>query len=229
MELKTLGIYGPYPKAGGSACSSYLVKTENAKLVLDFGSGALTRLTAEEDVGSVDAIILSHTHFDHVSDMLPLTYLMELRPGKLKVFLPKTEDNWYLKLLNKDCFEAYEVEAGDKTELNGAIVEFFAARHTVPTLGIKISDGGKSLYYTGDTVWFDELKEYVRGADAILADAAKPLGFKGPHMSYDKARLLKEASGGKVILTHLSPDFDPSSALNDSDITVAEEGKTYVI
>ena len=27
MELKTLGIYGPYPKAGGSACSSYLVRT----------------------------------------------------------------------------------------------------------------------------------------------------------------------------------------------------------
>ena len=28
MELKTLGIYGPYPKAGGTACSSYLVRTE---------------------------------------------------------------------------------------------------------------------------------------------------------------------------------------------------------
>ena len=128
MELKTLGIYGPYPKAGGSACSSYLVRTEKAKLVLDFGTGALTRLTAEEDVCSVDAIILSHTHFDHVSDMLPLTYLMELRPGKLKVYLPKNEDNWYLKLLNKSCFEAHEVEAGDKEEINGALVERQAHR-----------------------------------------------------------------------------------------------------
>ena len=128
MELKTLGIYGPYPKAGGSACSSYLVRTASAKLVLDFGAGALTRLTAEEDVGSVDAIILSHTHFDHVSDMLPLTYLMELRPGKLKVYLPKTKDNWYLKLLNTACFEAHEVEAGDKAEINGALVEFFPAK-----------------------------------------------------------------------------------------------------
>ena len=229
MELKTLGIYGPYPKAGGTACSSYLVRTEKAKLVLDFGTGALTRLTAEEDVGSVDAIILSHTHFDHVSDMLPLTYLMELRPGKLKVYLPKTKDNWYLKLLNTACFEAHEVEAGDKAEINGALVEFFPAKHTVPTLGIKISEGGKSLYYTGDTVWFDELSEYVRGADTVLADAAKPLGFKGPHMSYDKAFLLKEASGGKVILTHLSPDFDPSPALDDKDIEVAKEGKVYFV
>ena len=229
MELKTLGIYGPYPKAGGSACSSYLVRTASAKLVLDFGAGALTRLTAEEDVGSVDAIILSHTHFDHVSDMLPLTYLMELRPGKLKVYLPKTKDNWYLKLLNTACFEAHEVEAGDKAEINGALVEFFPARHTVPTLGVKISEGGKSLYYTGDTVWFDELSEYVRGADTVLADAAKPLGFKGPHMSYDKSFLLKEASGGKVILTHLSPDFDPSPALDDKDIEVAKEGKVYFV
>ena len=227
MELKALGIYGPYPKAGGSACSSYLVRTEKAKLVLDFGTGALTRLSAEEDVSSVDAIILSHTHFDHVSDMLPLTYLMEQRPGKLRVYMPETKDNWYLKILNKTCFEAYEVNAGDKTEINGAVVEFFPARHTVPTLGVRITDSGKSLYCTGDTVWFDELTEYVRGADTVLADAAKPLGFKGPHMSYDKAGLLKAASGGKVILTHLSPDFDPSSALVDPDIKVAEEGKTY--
>ena len=147
---------------------------------------------------------------------------MELRPGKLKVYLPKNEDNWYLKLLNKSCFEAHEVEAGDKEEINGALVEFFTAKHTVPTLGIKISEGGKSLYYTGDTVWFDELSEYVRGADTVLADAAKPLGFKGP-----QAFLLKEASGGKVILTHLSPDFDPSPALDDKDIEVAKEGKSY--
>lgn len=230
MQLTALGIYGPYPKAGDHACSSYLVQTENANIVMDFGSGALTRLLNKIDVNDLDAIVLSHSHFDHTSDLLPLNYFLELSPQKrLRLIVPKDGNNWYLKLLIKPQIQVIEVEEGDSIDINGAKLNFYAVSHTVKTFGIKFTADGKTLFYTGDTMWFDKLTEYVKGVDFVLADAAKPIGFKGPHMGYDYATKIYEACRTRVVVTHLSPDFNPQRELAGTPIEVVEEGKTYSI
>ena len=230
MELTALGIYGPYPKAGGHSASSYLVSTDRANVVLDFGSGTVTRLFEKIAFKNLDAVIISHSHFDHTSDLLPLNYLAELNPDKkIRLYVPKNGNNWYLKLLIPTSFEVIEVDHGDKADINGIEAEFFAMRHTAKTLGVKIGSGGKTLFYTGDTTWFDGIADYVKGVDFVLADAAKPIGFKGPHMGYDKAQAIYESCRTRVVVTHLSPDFDPKEALKGTPIEVAEEGKTYLI
>ncbi len=233
MELKLLGVYGPYPKAGNHASSSYLVKSDRAKIVLDFGSGALTRLLAETPVEELDGIVISHSHFDHTSDLLPLNYLAERYPDrKIKLYVPKDGDNWYLKILNMNYFEAIEVDAGESLEIKDLKLEFYPVRHTVKTLGVSVSTargGESSLFYTSDTVWFPELTEYIRGAKLVLADAAKPEGFLGPHMGWDKAVVLSDACDGKIVATHLTPDYDPSDKLLPLGIDVAREGALYVL
>lgn len=231
MQLTALGIYGPYPKAGGHAASGYLLETDKAKIVFDFGSGTLTRLLGKiGDIRKLDAIVVSHSHFDHTSDLVSLNYLMELLPDKiLKLYVPKNGENWYLPLLIKGKFEIVEVEENDTERVGDVTLEFKKMLHTVPTLGVRVSSGGKSLFYTADTMWFKEIEDYVRGVDFVLADAAKPVGFKGPHMSIDKAELLLKACGTRVAVTHLSPDYDPTEALSGTAIEVIEEGRTYTV
>ena len=76
MKVTVLGMNGPFPAAGG-ACSGYLVQAGETLVQLDMGTGtlaALTKLCAPE---SLTAIVFSHWHFDHCSDVLPLIFRME--------------------------------------------------------------------------------------------------------------------------------------------------------
>ena len=77
MEILPIGIYGPYPAAGG-ATSCYLVRGETGNVVLDLGSGALSALMRRVDVADVDAFLLTHLHYDHFVDALALSYV----PGR---------------------------------------------------------------------------------------------------------------------------------------------------
>ena len=57
MELTVLGKYGPYPKAGGGAASGYLVKNGGDSLLLDMGSGTLSRLLSSVDLKNLGGIL----------------------------------------------------------------------------------------------------------------------------------------------------------------------------
>lgn len=77
MEITVLGNQGPCMGPGG-ACSGYLVETKNIRILIDCGSGVLSNLQKVCDVGTLDAIILSHLHYDHMGDILVLKYLIEV-------------------------------------------------------------------------------------------------------------------------------------------------------
>ena len=81
MRLTILGNNGPYPAAGG-ACSSYLLESDSGStaILVDCGAGALARLEERLPIERLDAVVLSHLHYDHMSDMLPLHYALQFRP-----------------------------------------------------------------------------------------------------------------------------------------------------
>ena len=81
MRLTILGNNGPYPAPGG-ACSGYLLESDSGRtsLLLDCGPGVLAQLTQRVAVEDLDAIALSHLHYDHMSDMLPLHYALQFHP-----------------------------------------------------------------------------------------------------------------------------------------------------
>ena len=87
MRLHMLGISGPYPAAGGT-CSGYLLEAGGAALQMDFGTGVLGRLTAVFPPEDLDAVLLSHWHFDHTSDLLPLIYRLQSAGAKRRTSSP---------------------------------------------------------------------------------------------------------------------------------------------
>ena len=75
MDLTVLGKYGPFPAPLG-ACSGYLFESAKTAIVVDMGSGVFSRLLAVRPKFDISAIVLSHLHSDHMSDMLVLRYAL---------------------------------------------------------------------------------------------------------------------------------------------------------
>ena len=70
MKLTILGNNGPYP-ASNAACSGYLLESDSGKthVLIDCGTGVLAQLVGRSLLPSLDAVLLSHLHFDHMSEM----------------------------------------------------------------------------------------------------------------------------------------------------------------
>ena len=99
MELTVLGMNGPFPAANG-ATSGYLMHGEKTRVAMDTGSGTLGRLTALMPPEKLDALLLSHWHFDHCSDVLPLLFRLQACAAKpLDVYAPVDESSMVRKVL----------------------------------------------------------------------------------------------------------------------------------
>ena len=234
MRLHLLGVSGPFPESDG-ATSGYLLEAGNALLQLDFGTGVLARLTARTAPEGLNAVLLSHWHFDHTSDLLPLIYRLESLGTKLPVFAPADELSPIRKIVGSaSCFDLTEVGPGDVFTVSGAAITVCPARHPVPGVGYRISADGKSFGYTGDTNTLPGLADAYRGCDLLLADGLFPKenwAESKPHLSAVlAASLAREADVGQLILTHLNPAFPPLLLLKEArplfpNVQIAEAGE----
>ncbi len=229
MKLTVLGEYGPYPKAGNHASSCYLVSDNGTNLVLDMGPGSLSRLWEKIDIREIDAIFISHLHYDHTSDLLPFRYLLEDLDHKVTIYTQLDDTEWCKLLFDHPNFNVIGVTSESRVNAGSMELSFYDMKHTVPCLAVKIK-GSKTLVYTGDTLYNDNIPSAIDGADAVLMDCSKPAGFNGPHMNVEIAKEIYDKYNIKIISTHLSPDYDPSEEYkNYPAIITAEENTTYEI
>ncbi len=68
LEVTVLGCDGSYPGPGG-ACSGYLVSCSGFRVWLDAGSGTLANLQRAIAIEDLDAVVISHQHPDHWTDL----------------------------------------------------------------------------------------------------------------------------------------------------------------
>lgn len=224
MKLTCLGVNGPFPATDG-ATSGYLVTHADTRLQLDMGSGtlaALCRYTAPEQL---TAVLLSHWHYDHCSDVLPLVYRMESLMAQgvapLEVYAPLDKRALVREaLLASPAFRVHDVKPGDCLQLGDVQVQVGLARHPVPAVMYRLTAAGRSLCYTGDTNEVAGLTEFARGCDLLLADGLLPENAWAegkPHLSAVRAaQLAKDAGAGRVIITHLNPAIDPVGLLAET-------------
>ncbi len=235
MKLTILGMNGPFPAPGG-ATSGYLVTSGETALMLDIGTGTLANLCARMAPESLTALVLTHWHFDHCSDILPLVYRLA-GCAPLHVYAPVDESSPVREVVAASpCFVLHDLHGGDTVDLGNMTLTAFAARHPVPALMYRITDGCKTLCCTGDTNTVDALADFARGADLLLADGLFPSAAwseEKPHLSAAHcARLAREASVGQLVITHLSPAIDPETLLREAravriDSRLARIGDVY--
>lgn len=240
MKLICLGVNGPYPAVDG-ATSGYLVYHNDTRLQMDMGSGTLSALCRYTAPEQLTAVLLSHWHYDHCSDVLPLIYRMESLVAQgaepLDVYAPLDKRALAREaLLASPAFRVYGVKTGDCLQLGDIQVQVGAARHPVPAVMYRMTAAGRSLCYTGDTNEVAGLVDFAQGCDLLLADGLFPEAAWAegkPHLSAARAaQLAKEAGAGRVVITHLNPAIDPVGLLAEAravrpDAVLAERFATY--
>ena len=170
MKLTILGNNGPYPSAGG-ACSGYLLSSDSGKtnVLLDCGTGVLANISKYSSISQLDAVILSHLHFDHMSDMLPMQYALQFnpRPEPLPVYAPQSPAP-VRALLD---VPAYALKPMEEMQIGEISFTFFPVRHPVECFALRACCDGKVFVYTGDTNVVPGLDQFAVNADVLLADS----------------------------------------------------------
>ena len=220
MKLHILGISGPYPESNG-ATSGYLLESGGTLLALDFGSGILSRLTALMPPESLDAILLSHWHFDHTADLTVLLYRLEAVGKQLRIIAPVDEGSAIRKIVSSAaCFSLTDVRPGDTLAVGTCTIRVGEARHPVPAVGYRIESENRIFGYTGDTNTLPSLASFYRDSSLLLADALFPSEDwteARPHLSARlAAELARNACAEKLVLTHLNPVYSPRLLLREA-------------
>jgi ribonuclease BN (tRNA processing enzyme) len=245
VELTVLGACGTWPKAGG-ACSGYLVRHDGFSLWVDMGAGTMANIQEHLGLLDVDAIIVSHSHADHVVDLFPYFYARHYALGEPRgtpLFWPPGVYQRVGGILSEETlhdlavsFLLHDVEPGQAFEIGPFRVTTAPMAHPVPTLGIRLEAGGQVLAYTADSGPTPEVVKLARDADLLLADATwqEREGTEYPpdiHMTdRDVGRAAREAEARRVVLTHIWPTLDRAISQEQAadeygdDVILADEG-----
>jgi ribonuclease BN (tRNA processing enzyme) len=229
--LNILGTSSGAPHAGG-ACSSYLLRQDATKIVLDAGPGSLANLRREVEVHDLDAIFITHMHSDHFLDLLPMNVARATAPGRRMVNGAPWRTPLYLPPGGMEtlaaCFKALQVNVGGSTaarwvenfdtreydpaetiSIGEVDVSFVGpTKHAQEDYGFRIKLGNGIFGYTGDTAFCQAAIEVGRDAGVFLAECTV-LEPGGPHAAThtsvpELAAMANDAGCERLLVTHFS-------------------------
>jgi ribonuclease BN (tRNA processing enzyme) len=235
-----LGCSGSYP-GPGQACSGYLVRCRGTTVWLDAGNGTLANLQQHVGLSDVDAIVLSHSHPDHWSDIE--AFYVAIRYVVSRVEVPVYAPAAIQRLLRiggptEPTLRWHDIADGDAAELGPMRWSFSRTDHPPETLAMRIDAGGRSLGYSADSGPAWSLEALGPGLHLALCEATFLRDREGsaPHMSARQAGATARAAGAeRLLLTHLWPIVNPAAACSEAESTfggpveAAVQNHTYLI
>lgn len=210
--------------SGGRRNTAILIRVEGQTLLLDCGPSTLAGLKQLEiDPGEIDAIVITHFHGDHVGGIpfLLLDYLFETqRDRPLEIVGPPGIEEWVDLLARAFAYESIrecgfgvsyrEYSCGETLRTAGFAITPLPAYHTPSTSPhmIRVRAGGRTIVFTGDTGWSDDLPDQVGDADLFISECQflenEHFAF---HMSHAKLAAVRDRlRAARVVLTHLGAE-----------------------
>ncbi len=194
MKITLLGTGSPLPDPHRAGPST-LVQADGTTLLFDCGRGVMMRLAAAMvPVTSIDAVLLTHLHSDHITDLndvITTHWLLGAGPTTLTVYGPPStkkvvdatlaalaHDVQYRIAHHDDLtygpsVEVVEVEPGQSLSVGNATVIVGRTDHrpVEPTVGYRVNQDGHSVVIAGDTIPCAGLDELCARADAYVQTA----------------------------------------------------------
>ncbi len=205
-------------------------------IVLDCGGDVVQRLLqAGISLGTIDALIVTHEHADHVSGFPLLMEKLWLagrrRPLPVYGIAPALDQA-------RRTFETFDTSGWDglpeiawqevEHEEDASVLETDRWRitaspgeHSKPVIGLRVESGatGRAVAYSCDTAPSKSITRLARDADILVHEATG----EGPgHSSAEQAaQIAAQAGAHRLLLVHLPP------GLQDADLDAARQRLTH--
>ena len=246
MRLTVLGCAGSFP-GPESACSAYLIEAEGFRLLIDFGSGSLSALQRYAGLHSVDAILLTHLHCDHMLDACTYVVVRRYAPGgplpAVPVYAPAGAAERISAAYSQDSdtvddvYTFYGLQPGT-FPIGPLTVTVDRVNHPIETYGVRVEHEGRVIAYSSDTAPCESLLRLAQGADLFLCEASYLDGGANPpdlHLTGSEAgEAATKADVGRRLLTHLvtawgseASTVDAACASYAGPVEVVRPGSRY--
>ena len=230
--------------------SSILLETSLGGILLDIGPGAIEKLRRiGYDFETINRILITHFHIDHVSDLLPFLKMRGLSRksyGRFKepidIYGPRGLNVFIEDLLVKNRFLSYLMDfdvlrdvrfhecwdgvaaADERLEIRSAPVEHFNG------VAYRIRIDGIDLVYSGDTVPDERLIRLAENVDVLIHECSYPSGQKlGKHTADDELiEIVSRIRPRITIAIHLYPEMEERVQSLKESLKKASGGLVYV-
>ncbi|HEX2258462.1 MAG TPA: MBL fold metallo-hydrolase [Actinomycetota bacterium] len=233
FEVIVLGASGTYPRPDG-ACSGFLLRSGPTQVWVDAGPGTFSNLQKHTPYSELRALILSHLHIDHITDLYAFYYALRYSseskgPTGFEVYAPGKAEDHLDKLVSTtgpDGFGGYftfqPIKSGDELKMEAFLFRFQETAHPIETMAMRVEAGRRSLVYTADTAPSEAVVELARGVDVLIAEATmqSPGTASRPvHMTAEEAgQMARDAGAKRLVLTHIAPTLDPAVSVEQAKI-----------
>ncbi len=232
VQLTILGSNGTYSTPGRPA-SGYLVRQDGTQIWMDAGPGTFAALQTVTDFVSLDAVILSHVHADHCTDLIGFYHAVRYgsRPRQgVPIYCPEGLPDRLLNFMGAgdgdtaDTCEFVVVGDGDEIEVGGIQIRFATTQHSGAHACLPSGRGweGPRLFgghRPGRRVapsrrW--SRPDARRGHLPGLAED-KPWAH---HLTASEAgEIARRVGARKAVLTHIWPTLDPGRSVAEGSAT----------
>jgi ribonuclease BN (tRNA processing enzyme) len=212
LSLTILGCDGSHAGAGGAA-SGYLVRswTSGTTVWMDAGPGTFANLQRFCDPASLDAIVLSHEHSDHWSDLSGFLSAARHTLGWRRPPVPVLAAPGIEARLGQDAdgiLTWRTVGDGEGADIGGVRMRFARTDHGPVTLAVRLEGDGATLGYSADSGPQWSLAALGTGLDLVVCEATYTARDEGTlqHMSARQAGANARAAGARrLVVTHRWP------------------------
>ena len=227
MTVTILGSGTCVPSLKRSACAA-LVRVGSARILIDSGPGTMRRLIeAGCSIFDLTHICYTHLHPDHTGELVPLIFATKYPDigrrktslticagigfGRFFKGLQQLYGNWIelppgmLHVVELDNTGPDQIQFGDFS------VHTLPVEHNSESIAFRIAaNSGKTVVFSGDTDYSDNLVTLAQGADMLISESALPDDMKvSGHLTPSEAgRIASLAGVNKLVLTHFYPECE---------------------
>jgi len=226
--------------AAGRHQAGYLVRGNGSAVLLDCGSSTLTAMKRDGiDPTELDAILISHLHGDHFAGLpylfLQYTYdtprqrpLHIAGPPGIEARVHALFSAVYRELAAKPLPFALvfiELRPDVAADVCGVRIDPFQVPHQERdlSLALRVTVANRSVLYSGDTGWTEELVHRSQGVDLFICECCY-FDTRVPfHLDYPRLAEHRHRFGAKrMILTHVGREV--LAHRNELAIELASDG-----